>query len=97
MNQGFKLGAQDWNRTSTSLRMADFESAASTNSATWAFPFLKGWQYYVFPAICPKSSKVILFFFLKTGIITSSTVVNLYDAINVSCSPDIVNCQKRKM
>ncbi len=29
-------GAQDWNRTSTSLRMADFESAASTNSATWA-------------------------------------------------------------
>lgn len=31
-----RLGAQDWNRTSTSLRMADFESAASTNSATWA-------------------------------------------------------------
>ena len=28
--------AQDWNRTSTSLRTADFESAASTNSATWA-------------------------------------------------------------
>ena len=27
------LGARDWNRTSTSLRTADFESAASTNSA----------------------------------------------------------------
>ena len=30
------LGARDWNRTSTSLRTADFESAASTNSATRA-------------------------------------------------------------
>ena len=29
--------ARDWNRTSTSLRTADFESAASTNSATRAF------------------------------------------------------------
>ena len=28
--------AQERNRTFTSLRMADFESAASTNSATWA-------------------------------------------------------------
>ena len=28
--------ARDWNRTSTSLRTADFESAASTNSATRA-------------------------------------------------------------
>ena len=33
------LGAQDWNRTSTILRTADFESAASTNSATWAFGY----------------------------------------------------------
>ncbi|MEY4703749.1 MAG: hypothetical protein RIR96_1646, partial [Bacteroidota bacterium] len=29
--------AQERNRTFTSLRMADFESAASTNFATWAF------------------------------------------------------------
>ncbi len=29
--------ARDWNRTSTFLRTADFESAASTNSATRAF------------------------------------------------------------
>ena len=36
------FSAQDWNRTSTSLRMADFESAASTNSATWAKECLKG-------------------------------------------------------
>ena len=28
--------AQERNRTFTSLRMADFESAASTNFATWA-------------------------------------------------------------
>lgn len=28
--------ARDWNRTSTFLRTADFESAASTNSATRA-------------------------------------------------------------
>ena len=28
--------AQDWNRTSTPVKAADFESAASTNSATWA-------------------------------------------------------------
>ena len=34
--QGF-LGAHERNRTFTPLRMADFESAASTNSATWAF------------------------------------------------------------
>ena len=33
--QGYKR-ARDWNRTSTSLRTADFESAASTNSATRA-------------------------------------------------------------
>ena len=30
------LSAHEWNRTITPLRMADFESAASTNSATWA-------------------------------------------------------------
>jgi hypothetical protein len=30
------FSARDWNRTSTSLRTADFESAASTNSATRA-------------------------------------------------------------
>ena len=30
-------GAHERNRTFTPLRMADFESAASTNSATWAF------------------------------------------------------------
>ena len=29
-------GAHERNRTFTPLRMADFESAASTNSATWA-------------------------------------------------------------
>ena len=29
-------GARDRSRTDTSLRTADFESAASTNSATWA-------------------------------------------------------------
>ena len=45
LRKGF--GAQDWNRTSTILRTADFESAASTNSATWAFS--KGWQYYDIP------------------------------------------------
>ncbi len=32
-----RLCAHERNRTFTSLRMADFESAASTNSATWAF------------------------------------------------------------
>ena len=32
-------GAHERNRTFTPLRMADFESAASTNSATWAFTF----------------------------------------------------------
>ena len=32
----FEHRARDWNRTSTSLRTADFESAASTNSATRA-------------------------------------------------------------
>ena len=31
--------ARDWNRTSTSLRTADFESAASTNFATRAGKF----------------------------------------------------------
>ncbi len=31
-----KKSAHERNRTFTSLRMADFESAASTNSATWA-------------------------------------------------------------
>ena len=30
------LCARDWNRTSTPVKAADFESAASTNSATWA-------------------------------------------------------------
>ena len=30
------LSAHERNRTFTPLRMADFESAASTNSATWA-------------------------------------------------------------
>ena len=40
--------ARDWNRTSTSLRTADFESAASTNSATRA----KGLQYYDIPFNC---------------------------------------------
>jgi hypothetical protein len=30
------FSAQERNRTFTSLRMADFESAASTNFATWA-------------------------------------------------------------
>lgn len=33
------------------LAAADFESAASTNSATWALPQI-GWQYYSFPANC---------------------------------------------
>lgn len=33
----FIFRARDWNRTSTFLRTADFESAASTNSATRAF------------------------------------------------------------
>ena len=32
--------ARDWNRTSTFLRTADFESAASTNSATRALPLV---------------------------------------------------------
>jgi hypothetical protein len=36
-------GARDWNRTSTILRTADFESAASTNSATRAIDL--GLQY----------------------------------------------------
>ena len=35
------LSARDWNRTSTSLRTADFESAASTNSATRALFFIR--------------------------------------------------------
>ncbi len=50
-------GARDWNRTSTSLRTADFESAASTNSATRALQlaaFTTGRQYYGFPVSCPK-------------------------------------------
>ncbi len=33
---GILIGAHERNRTFTPLRMADFESAASTNSATWA-------------------------------------------------------------
>ncbi len=33
----FKRNADDWNRTSTLLPRTDFESAASTNSATSAF------------------------------------------------------------
>jgi hypothetical protein len=38
MLQGFLLsGAHERNRTFTPLRTADFESAASTNSATWAY------------------------------------------------------------
>ena len=40
----FWISARDWNRTSTSLRTADFESAASTNSATRAGGF-KFWKY----------------------------------------------------
>ncbi len=32
-----RLCAHERSRTFTSLRTADFESAASTNSATWAF------------------------------------------------------------
>jgi hypothetical protein len=36
MKNGKKNCAHERNRTFTSLRMADFESAASTNSATWA-------------------------------------------------------------
>ncbi len=36
MEATFVVGAQDWNRTSTPVKAADFESAASTNSATWA-------------------------------------------------------------
>ena len=35
------LSAQDWNRTSTPVKAADFESAASTNSATWAGSVLR--------------------------------------------------------
>ncbi len=38
------VSARDWNRTSTSLRTADFESAASTNSATRAF-FFSHWSF----------------------------------------------------
>ncbi len=34
-----KKCAHERNRTFTSLRMADFESAASTNSATWAYDY----------------------------------------------------------
>jgi NAD-dependent DNA ligase len=34
---GVLKSAHERNRTFTPLRMADFESAASTNSATWAF------------------------------------------------------------
>ena len=48
--------AQDWNRTSTPVKAADFESAASTNSATWAFSEL-GAQYYNF---CLNHSKYFL-------------------------------------
>ncbi len=41
------LSAHERNRTFTPLRMADFESAASTSSATWAFAKI-GMQYYGF-------------------------------------------------
>lgn len=54
----FRLCAQDWNRTSTPVKAADFESAASTNSATWAgekrvailrhLPDLLQWQQNIF-------------------------------------------------
>ena len=37
----FYICAQDWNRTSTPVKAADFESAASTNSATWAGSVLR--------------------------------------------------------
>ena len=39
--------ARDWNRTSTSLRTADFESAASTNSATRAEFEVEGLKFDV--------------------------------------------------
>jgi hypothetical protein len=42
--------ARDWNRTSTFLRTADFESAASTNSATRAGGF-KGCNVTTFCSI----------------------------------------------
>ena len=47
LSLNWKSSARDWNRTSTSLRTADFESAASTNSATRAYI---GRQYYNFIA-----------------------------------------------
>ena len=38
LSKGFKKsGAQDWIRTSTTLRMLRPEHSASTNFATWAF------------------------------------------------------------
>jgi hypothetical protein len=40
--EGFLIGAHERNRTFTPLRTADFESAASTNSATWASQMLIG-------------------------------------------------------
>ena len=44
------LGAQNRNRTCTSLRKPDFESSASTNSAIWALgtPRFNGLQIYQF-------------------------------------------------
>ena len=53
------LSARDWNRTSTFLRTADFESAASTNSATRAF-LNGGRQYYNFIQLRPPSKSFFL-------------------------------------
>ena len=57
--------AQDWNRTSTFLRTADFESAASTNSATWANVLKEpgGLQCYNIPPNCLR--RRLIYFFLK--------------------------------
>jgi hypothetical protein len=57
------MSARDWNRTSTFLRTADFESAASTNSATRAGSF-KGCNVTTFCSIAKagilnKFSKII--------------------------------------
>ena len=54
--------ARDRNRTDTFLRTADFESAASTNSATRAKKKSKtiieifGWQYYAFHIFYPNQT-----------------------------------------
>ena len=57
----FQCGAQDWNRTSTPVKAADFESAASTNSATWAIAIrTKGLQCY--NILIKRNSMVLKFF-----------------------------------